>query len=452
MSIFIKNIMNNDLIKRDSSYWKVVNGQYFFIIKTFDKDTSLKIKNGVNNDQNKFVFDNYGNIVYDNIKYINPLVTNKPSEYDSGMTIERIKTLGGFIYKTGSNMLASYNLKFILYFGEDKAYVLYNPLHREYFKKYYDSVSSKTGLDGRTQQGEFPLDTLFRSYCASMKDSNNIFVDPTCLCIESPLTCKQDSIFKVNVANFPQITESTKRKIGSVGNCCTAYSPGCDFGASLEASDSFIPTFMQNVRNANSGCPSNFEFNDCSILLDIAGDANFKSSDFVQECGSKENNRGTTDTDLIIDAGKSGNNANGTIPGTPTQGIVQLDKETNIGRDLPPVSTQTMNPTLSDDSNVTLKPKDIYSNQTPTTPTPAGGSFDTTPVKNDMVPIPSSLVNDQIDLNKKSNDQPVKQTAEKETNSLIDFYNKNKILTIAIVTGISVLIVILIIFLFLFSK
>lgn len=451
MSIFIKNLMNTDIVKRDSMHWKVVNGQYYFVLKTFSKSDSEKIKSGIVNEPTKFIFDNNGNLIYGGVKYINPMVTNKSGEYDNTMTLERIKTLGGYIYKFGINMIASYNLKFLLHFGEDKVYILYNPLHRNYFKKYYDSVADKTGLNGRTNTGKYPLDKLFRSYCSSMKDTNGVFVDPTCLCIESPLTCQQDAVFKINVANYPPLTDSTKKKISAIGNCCTSLSPGCLYGTNLEEEDSFINAFQATIQKANSGCPRSIEFNDCSILVDVAGDAKFDASGFVNQCGGTKLVDDTNDEDLIIDPAKGTVSIDGSLPGSTIQGWVETEDETLISGDLPPVGTETINPTLSDQSDLVLRPEDVVSNEKPYTLQPTSGSLSDSLNQNDPILVPSIYVDEQAETDREASgvlDQ-LSEDTESNENPLVSFFNKNKILSISLIAGFVFLLLILIIFLFL---
>lgn len=448
MSVFIKNLNNNDLIKTDNKYWKFVNGQKFFKLKTFTEAETTVIKNGVK-DKSNFIFDDNGNVSYQNIKWMNPMVVN--NIFDEQMTLERIKTLGESTnYELGKNMILSRNLKFILYFKDKNAYILYNPIHRNYFRNYYNNIPlEQLGLDGRTSIGEHKLDPLFRSYCSSMKD-DDIFVDPTCLCIESPLTCQQNAIFKTNVANFPEISAKNKGKLSDIGNCCSTFSPGCGYGSSLEASDSFITKFMQNIRNANSGCPTNFNYTDCSIVLDIAGDAKLAQTQFAQECGI---GRGTGDTDtspeLVIDSAKGESNLDGSLVGAPTQGREDTTDTINIRDDLPGVSNSTINPTLSDNSPVVLTPSDLSSNENPNPGLPAGGTIQEVD-RSELIPLPSRGIDEDVlldEMNKNTTSTPT--TPE---NPLLTFFNQNKLLSIGIIFVLVVLILIILFFLFILSN
>lgn len=288
MSIFIKKFLDTNPIQQDSARWRVVNGKKFFVLKKFNAADSGLIKRGVKNSPDELVFDNYGNIVFETLKYINPLVTNKPVEFEQTKTLSNIITAGGFIYKTSDKYVMSANMKYLLDLTGDYVYLLYNPLHRKFFRDYYYNLTAQNstilGQDGRTQIGEFPLDTLFRNYCKVMTQ-DGIFIDPTCLCIESPLTCQKDAVFKVNTANI-ELDEAGQRKLSDIGNCCASVSPGCLFGSSLEDEDSFVPKFIQNIKTANSGCPTSFNYTDCSIAFDVAGNTALNESEFVQNCAA----------------------------------------------------------------------------------------------------------------------------------------------------------------------
>jgi len=264
---------------------------FFFKIKQFTPEDSTKITNAITNKKDVF-FDANGNITIrepnssDNIFQWLNLLSKKQytaSDYDnifyrkdSNEQKRKINTL------PRPDFILSNNSTWILYTKDNICYILYNPLHRQSFKNYYNNTLKPTEY----QDVSGKIDKLFNIYCGIQKKrnltSNDIreYSDRSCNCI-----IQEDGI---DDASGVKISNPQFRSEMKLAYFC--YAPSCN-SSSLEVSTSSFMDGTDGYRArrvkgeyGDSGCPAR-PVSICNIDITSAGNTNIVGSNLAQTCG-----------------------------------------------------------------------------------------------------------------------------------------------------------------------
>ena len=257
----------------------------FFVVKTFSDTDSTIIKNGISNQKNVY-FDINGNLEIDDLDgnvlliYKNVLTpTKKFSNTNKGNIFA--DSNGNPISLARNDLVFSPNKYWILYFDKDICYLLYNPIHRQSFKNYYNSQSfDNTGATNSD------LNTIFNQYCeiTSLQNDTSLlrtYADETCSCI------KLDDC----IDNATGIHSSNAKYRNSIGLNCVCAAPSCDTNKIPKTSfmykdgNGFKDRIISKLPGAT--CPS-VQNVICTTEIKSAGDINMKGSQINQQCGNQE--------------------------------------------------------------------------------------------------------------------------------------------------------------------
>ena len=262
----------------------------FFIAKTFSSSDSQIIINGIYN-KLKFFFDDHGNIkIKDNddvvlFSFKNPLSTRVMDSSNPG-NIFADKMLNGQLLReiVRKDFILNSNSKWILYTLDSVCYLLYNPLHRNSFKNFYNQ---KLGPSSNGVASNSTFDNLFNKYCeiTSSPNINNKslrkYSDNACNCI------RLDDC--IDNAAGAKITDIKFRN--SVGKTCSCIAPNCSDKQNLYIDNS---SFMYSDDNSYSRriekslsdgkCPD-IKLILCSTNIDSAGNTNLVGTTINNVCG-----------------------------------------------------------------------------------------------------------------------------------------------------------------------
>jgi hypothetical protein len=145
---------------------------YFFIAKTFNANDSKIIIDEIQNN-GIIYFDNNGNLEVDDkttlavkLKYKNILTKNDFNDMDKGNIFSN--STGQSITLVRNDLILSKNKYWILYTENSICYILYNPIHRQSFKDYYNSQT----FDSNGASNNL-LNNVFTQYCEIMSTQND---------------------------------------------------------------------------------------------------------------------------------------------------------------------------------------------------------------------------------------------------------------------------------------
>jgi hypothetical protein len=262
----------------------------FFIVKTFSSSDSQKIIDGIYNKLN-FFFDDHGNIkIKDNddeiFSFKNPLSTHV-MDFSNPGNIFADKMLNGQLLReiVRKDFILNSNSKWILYTLDSVCYLLYNPLHRNSFKNFYNQ---KLGPSSNGVASNSTFDNLFNKYCEITSSPNNInnkslrkYSDNACNCI------RLDDC--IDNAAGAKITDIKFRN--SVGKTCTCIAPNCSDKQNLYIDNSSFMysdynSYARRIRNSLSDgkCPET-KLILCSTNIDSAGNSNLVGTTINNVCG-----------------------------------------------------------------------------------------------------------------------------------------------------------------------
>jgi hypothetical protein len=280
----------------------------WFIIHKFSEDETKTIKRAILNYPQNFIFNRFGNLKisvkdwsakdqYTNVVFDNP--TTSISSLEGNLLSERKyqnSNKYGDVFTYDENIVMSEGLKYILYFDEDsKTYcILYNPIHRRTFLKYYNSLNKENLRRGltdvtRPEINQINLkDTLNLACNATLvgNGEDSSFADPTCNLL-TPINCKFSSFLNKNMVNFPAAdSEVIQRAMEALGDRCLCAGGIINFVNNAGLDKSYINSFLKNTQ---SYCPENLEINTevCQVILNSGGDINVKSSQIRNQCSIK---------------------------------------------------------------------------------------------------------------------------------------------------------------------
>ena len=305
LDIFANNIIggNNsvsDFSGENANRWLQINapsgsGSFanFFIVKKLSPSDSQSVSSAIDSTsgiRSKLTFDNNGNIKAP-VLVQNPLTTQEisPVENDNKQFSEP-NSPG---YCASRDIIFSSNLKWILYRNKNDSnqmYILYNPMHRQNVKDYYNSVSANNpyGEDGGFMQ------TLIQKYrnvftitpLNEQTKTKAIFAEPSCACYDQH-NCNND------YANF-YISPESSNQLG--WSCACGGAKSCSY-AKTNNGDSFLNQFQNNVKP--SQCPTQVSF--CNIDFTSAGNINAKDLNIKQNCPFAQTTFNTTNPQTTID-------------------------------------------------------------------------------------------------------------------------------------------------------
>lgn len=310
--IFTKSITlptfdsKNNLNKK---FWlKIESGSskgFFFIIKKLTKEESDKVTKGLNY-PSKFYFSDYGNIQgstngSDTFVILHSLRINDIAQ--TADSLEQLTKKHENQFKYDYNNVITQDLKFILHKKNDIWYILYNPIHRQDFKKYYENLikSPNAKAWAGTTDSSFFIDTttLFRNYCKSFvvnKDPSfpkeNAYMDPVCNMILSPNSCAENAFFGVNLSEYSYNKNTFKEVINTFTSKqkgvepCLAWGPSSNFinESPLDSTNNNSTSFITKFRNRDK-YDSTMELNVCNSEISTAGDANLDGVNIQNTCG-----------------------------------------------------------------------------------------------------------------------------------------------------------------------
>ena len=293
LDIFAKNIIGNsptvnravkDFTGTNGDRWIKINSPSgsgdsanFFIVKKLSLVDSTSVSNAIDTNSS-IIFDNNGYLQVPNtaVNVSNPLVPNQTIDSINDEHKKQFRNPKSTGFSQSKNIIFSYNLKWILYrdvSDSNQIYILYNPMHRQNIKTYYDNM----GYDGNIQN---LIQQYTKTFTISpLNDEANrmaVFAEPTCACYNVD-NCVNDS-----KGNY--LSEPTRRLIR--WNCaCTG--PACSYSKSADIKSSFLPKFRTDML-VGLGCDLNLSV--CSIAINAskAGNINIENSKIQQECGINE--------------------------------------------------------------------------------------------------------------------------------------------------------------------
>ena len=281
----------------------------FFIIKTFTPEESSIIVNSIKTAQNQTVyFDQYGNLLI----FEAPITSSpKPNlkinfinrtAYD-GINVDLNDPKGVMTFKKNENpnlIMSEYNTYILNLFDKQKVQILYNPLHRKPFKKYYNSLSiflNKNGYNSTNSQHPDSLETLVDKYCEMMAVSKSVngdrkYSDKTCKCLGTNTT---RTYGKTELGSPDPVGECIDDAIGhiandsirkSVGLNCVCAANSCESNdGNFDGTSSFVSDFKEKVRSSLPECPD-ITNTFCSMVVQAGGGINATSAKLTQECGN----------------------------------------------------------------------------------------------------------------------------------------------------------------------
>jgi len=321
---FVKNLFSNTPVNGSSgsqngNRWLTITNtanvpgttksSSFFIIQKFSGTDSKTINSGATQAPSSFVFDNNGNI--DVNVGSSKLVFMNPITAPGGLPIDSSKTLTAILaapstpntYKLDPKFFSNQNLKYVIYnkSPSDPYYLLYNPLHRQGFKESYQGIPvtqmNGRGINTAATSTDINLGILFKNYCATMANTSGAsdagYADPSCPCINSPITCQEDAVYNNNLVTYPTIQDATSAGLGAK---CVCVAPGCQYSG-VNDSESFLTNFKSN----NNPC-DNFTLNaqQCNMITEANGGNIISTNNkAVQDCKINSND-GSTGTGLDI--------------------------------------------------------------------------------------------------------------------------------------------------------
>lgn len=323
--IFTKSITlptfdsKNNLNKK---FWlKIESGPskgFFFIVKKLTKEESEKVTKGLNY-PSKFYFSDYGNIQgstngSDTFVILHSLRINDIAR--TADSLEQLTKKHENQFKYDYNNVITEDLKFILHKKNNIWYILYNPIHRQDFKKYYENLIKSPKAKawaGTTDSSSFiDTTTLFRDYCKSFvvnKDPSfpkeNAYMDPVCNMILSPDSCAENAFFGVNLSEYSYNKNTFKEVINTFTSKqkgiepCLAWGPSSNFinESPLDATNNNSTSFITKFRNRDK-YDSTMELNVCNSEISTAGNANLDGVDIQNTCGGGGVGSGNIDSDL----------------------------------------------------------------------------------------------------------------------------------------------------------
>lgn len=276
----------------NSQRWLKIGNMSMFIIKTFSASDSVSLDSDTLS--NSLVFDSNGNIKGSTLgTFMNPLVSS---------SIQTTQTIGYYKdnnlgYRTTSNVVFTANLKYILYKDSTSTwYLLYNPLHRQSFKNFYQSIPQGSFLSSgfpvtNDDSSGLNLQAVFGDYCSAFIDTtlnNKPFLDPTCGCIKSLTTCEQNALLGGVNSVFP---DSSSSVLGKIGNSCVCINDGCSYSGT-SASDSFIGTPHHSTSDDGdfvglaNDCSNPTYITNCQEIIHSASSTDIQNSKLIQNCGA----------------------------------------------------------------------------------------------------------------------------------------------------------------------
>lgn len=264
----------------------------FFSVKNFSPAESDVITDAIidNGRTKKFFFDNNGNIqILDSTgnSLLNSTGYNYFKNPISSNPLDPINKQSIFVNKDTSkpkvfyrnDLIISNNKQWVLYKDGSIFRLLYNPLHRQSFKDYYNNLPDK-GTDGLTSS----LKNLVNQYCEVLAKPGDIspvrkYIDNSCNCLRYN-DCIDD------VTNSYIQTSDYRNKLGQ--NCvCSA--PSCGNNLSVDPSSFMYDKYVQNVTSKLSGgeCPD-IKNIICSINVSGGSDVALTNAKFDQQCGEDQ--------------------------------------------------------------------------------------------------------------------------------------------------------------------
>jgi hypothetical protein len=253
---------------------------YFFIVKKFNANDSQTIIKAIQ--ENGIVyFDNNGNLEIGDkttkavkLNYKNVLNNKKFDDLNKGNIFTDLT--GKSVKLVRNDLVLSNNKYWILYTENSICYILYNPIHRQSFKDFYNNQQ----FDSSGGSNNI-LNNIFTQYCeitSLQADGNKLrsYADGTCNCFR-----KEDCI-----DNATGIHIDSQKYRNSVGNKCVCAAPNCD--DDNVTSTSFMykdgKSYKERVSKIEP-CPSSITSVICTTEISAAGNVNMTGSKISQQCG-----------------------------------------------------------------------------------------------------------------------------------------------------------------------
>ena len=262
----------------------------FFIVKTFNIDESKIIIDAIKlKSMNSFFFDQYGNLFITKNDDVKLNFTNKLSnkKFDINNTGKSSIDLSDI--QNPKIIMSEYN-KFMLNIENNIVKMLYNPIHRNSFKSYYEiQTTDKSGLNSQ-------LNNLVNKYCEinavpGTKDGSRQYADNTCKCLGLPNADSKVLTGEcVDDALGSHLTNPIIRN--NIGYTCICAAPSCKYIDPY----SFMSPFLKNVeKNLNTGgeCPE-IQNVICEISIKAGSGVNLSSGQIQNNCGSQLSSMETT--------------------------------------------------------------------------------------------------------------------------------------------------------------
>ena len=297
-----------------NNHWYKIGNSKFFAIRSYGKAGSKLIDDELKKqDRSNLVFDDDGHVAIISLgkSWKNQLVdtaidyqrTVSPTE---DFPLESIEGTNPEFVRRSRNAVMSRNLKYILYrVSNERVLLLYNPLHRQYFKDYYKNLKELDSF-GTNGNDKHKTSKLFPTYCSAMKDEEgNVYIDATCNCFGNLQTCKKNALLQGNMVDYPNVPD---RFLAAIGTNCVCAAPSCD---PVGVTDSFLTDFKNNV----SECNVDVNIADCSQVFDSAGDININEATVGQRCANDPTLELNKDIDDNINNNNGNGNANGNANG-----------------------------------------------------------------------------------------------------------------------------------------
>jgi len=262
----------------------------FFTVKTFTKDESDIITEAFDDRGRdyRFNFDDYGNIeiLKDNISLLKSPGYNYFKNPISYKTLEETNKQSIFVNKDPNkskyfyrdDMIISNNKQWILFKKDGIFKLLYNPIHRQSFKNFYNNTPNKDS-SGLTSS----LRNLVNQYCEIVAEPGDTtpvrrYADNSCNCLQYN-DCIDD-VTNTNIKNNDYRNKMSQN--------CVCYAPSCDTNLSVDPSsfmfDSYVPAVKSKI-STDGKCPE-IKNIVCQVNLS-AEDLKLVDSKITQQCGDK---------------------------------------------------------------------------------------------------------------------------------------------------------------------
>lgn len=260
--IFLKNLINSTITQTGNPpRWvtmtlpdKKTNVSYF-VIKNFSTNDSKTIQDGIGNGE--LVFDDKGNVSYQNFSFKNPAYVGNTT-IDVSKTLNNIKKTSD-LYEPQTNIVANSNMQYMLLKNGNTYNLIYNPIHGSTFGNLYKGIPP-SNLSYGTEKGPPQLDALFKNYCNSVMyhDGNDSgYADPTCQCFINTEQNELNALYGGNATNYSSGLPSDSGALNFLKGTPTNHqavcgAPGCRYPGIEDSS--FLNKFISNNIGEATDC------------------------------------------------------------------------------------------------------------------------------------------------------------------------------------------------------